>query len=281
MKHPKRLFLFAGYNKDEIFDTALIYYVSTLSKYGDVILCMDNNIKKTAPLEKYTIKIIDIHHGEYDFGSYKRAFQYAFDNNLLQDYDNIYLVNDSVFGPLFDINPTLEKLEHLNTDAASLIISKHKTHEFMESWFIKLNKKIFNSKWFADFINSVKKQPTKAQITIKYEHGLSNIISKNGCSYGGIYVCHGRFTYNHPKKLFTHGCPFIKKACFTRHNGAIGKQLKYILNNCQMNTQLPIITTANQLYGQKYMDWLLTSNPIKIIIRKLKYIIQKTTHGRI
>ena len=45
MKYPKRLFLFAGYDKDGIIDDALIYYLSELSKYGDIIVYIDNDIK--------------------------------------------------------------------------------------------------------------------------------------------------------------------------------------------------------------------------------------------
>jgi len=282
MKH-NRLFLFAAYDPNNTVNDALFYYVSQLSKFGDVIFCMDNDCQKTElnKLKNYTITAIAKRHGEYDFGSYKRAYQYAYDNDILKNYDNIYIVNDSVFGPLFDLTKTLDNLESTNTDATGLIVSKHKTHAFMESWFVRLGNKIFNTDWFRDFMESVDKQPTKAQITIKYEHGLSNLIHKHGLSWGGLYICHGRFTYNNPKKLFKRGCPFIKKACFNRHNGAIGNQIKYILNHCQINIQLPIITTANKLYGPDYMNWLLTYNPIKIVTRKVKYLGTKLKNGGI
>ena len=91
--------------------------MSELSKYGDVIVCMDNNLHQSeiAKLKPFTIHTIAMRHGEYDFGSYKRAFQYARDNDLLQNYDVIYLVNDSVFGPLSDIKQTLQKLQNLTS----------------------------------------------------------------------------------------------------------------------------------------------------------------------
>jgi len=283
MAHPKRLFLFAGYNKDNSLDDSLIFYVKKLSEHGDVIVCLDNDLKKSElnKLKNYTIHTIAIRHGEYDFGSYKRAFVYAQKNKLLKIYNHLYLVNDSVFGPLNDLNSTFEKMESSDSDATGLIVAKHKTHSYMESWFVRLNKKIFNSKWFDKFIKSVEKQPTKARITIKYEHGLSNLISDNNCLWNGIYTLRGRYTYNHPKNLFKKGCPFVKKACFTRHNGAIGNQLKYILNNCQMNVQLPIIKTADKLYGKNYINWLLTYNPVKILSRKFKYALSKIINGGI
>jgi hypothetical protein len=71
------------------------------------------------------------------------------------------------------------------------------------------------------------------------------------------------------------GCPFVKKASFTRHNGAAGYQINYVLNHIDKNTANAIINTANRLYGEKYMKWLLTYNPLKTIFRNIKYIMQK------
>ena len=277
MSEPVRLFLFAGYDKDGIIDDATIYYVSNLAMHGDVIVCMDNDLSKPEiqKLKHFTIHTIAQRHQEYDFGSYKRAYQYARDKNILKNYDIVYLVNDSVFGPLFDIKETLQNMESLKTDAAGIIISQHKTHEFMESWFIKLNKKIFTSAYFDEFISNVTQEDKKYIITVKYEHGLTNLIRKNGCSYDGLYKYHGRFTYNKPKQLFKNGCPFIKKASFTRHNGAAGTQIKYVLNHADKKARDAIMTTANRTYGNEYMKQMLTYNPMKIMLRNLKYLLKK------
>lgn len=281
MSTHKQLFLFAGYNKDCIIDDALVYYVKTLSKYGDVIVCMDCDCKTSEinKIEKYTIHTIAARHGEYDFGSYKRAYEYARDKNILNNYDYVYLVNDSVFGPTINMGQTLKNIESKNTDACSITISTHKTHEFMESWFVCLNKKIFMSKWFDTFITSVKKEANKYAVTIVYEHGLTNVISKNNCSWDGLYTIRGRETYNNPKYLFKHGCPFVKKLSFTRHNGALGKQIKYILKHCDKNAANIIINTANQLYGKQYMNWFLTDNVFKIWLRNIIYFKNKLLNG--
>lgn len=283
MKKIKRLFLFAGYDPNGIINNALIYYIHILNLYGDVIFCMDNkfNKREIKKLRMHPLSVFITRHKEYDFGSYKRAFQYARNNDLLKNYDYVYFVNDSVFGPMIDIKKTLTEIEKSQFDACSIIVSKHKTHEFMESWFVRLNKKIFMSPWFDEFISSVKKEPNKSLITIKYEHGLSNLIKNNGCSWGGLYTVHGRKTYNNPKYLFKHGCPFVKKVSFTRHNGALGKQIKYILKLSDTGAKNTVIKTANYLYGAKYMNWFLTSNPIKILWRNITYGIKKLIHGGI
>lgn len=274
---PDRLFLFAGFDKDCIIDDALIYYVKTLSKYGDVIVCMDSACpkKETDKIKKYTVHTIAVRHGEYDFGSYKRAYQYARDKKILKNYDYLYLVNDSVFGPTINIKQILNKIESKNDDAVGMVVSKHKTHSFMESWFVRLNRKIFLSSWFDEFMSSVCAEPDKSAITIKYEHGLTNLIQKHNCTWGGIFTVHGRGTYNKPKKLFQSGMPFIKKMSFTRHNGALGNQIKYILNNCDGAAKNAILKSAHRLYGTEYMNWFLTTNPIKIFMRNITYITKK------
>lgn len=279
----KRLFLFAGYDQNNIVNDALVYYVRALSEYGDVIVCMDCDCKKseTDKLKPYTISTITKRHGEYDFGSYKRAYQYARDKDILKNYDVLYLINDSVFGPMFNTKDTINKIETLKTDAAGLVISKHKTHTFMESWFIRLNKNIFTSTWFNEFISSVQPEQYKYIITVKYEHGLTNLITKNNCSFDGLYNIRGRETYNNPKSLFNHGCPFIKKMSFVRHNGALGGQIKYILNHSDKNAVASVMTTANRIYGEKYMKWFLTSNPIKILYRNITYGLKKLKSGGI
>lgn len=277
MHKTKRLFLFAGFTPNGKIDDALVYYIKTLHKFGDVILCMDSNCTATElkKLKPYTIYAVAKRHGEYDFGSYKRAFQYAYDNNILKNYDVLYLVNDSVYGPTIDLTNTINNIEKIPTDAAGLIVSKHKTHKFMESWFIRLNQNIFMSQWFTDFIASITHQEHKYQITVKYEHGLSNLITTNGYTWGGVYTFRGRFTYNNPKKLFKLGCPFIKKASFTRHNGAIGYDINYVLTNCNKTASKIIKNSGINAYSQDYINWFLTKNPLTKLTRGIKYAIKK------
>ena len=279
----KRLFLFAGYSPDGIIDDTLVYYAENLSHFGDVILfldcdCDNSELMKLKPYCKY---VGAKRHGEYDFGSYKRAYQYARDKKLLDKYDYAYIVNDSVFGPMFDMSNIITRIESISSDACGLVVSKHKTHSFMESWFVRLNKQIFLSNWFDEFISSVTIQPTKNRVTVRYEHGLSKLINEHNLSWNGIYICRGRATYNNPKKLFKLGCPFIKKACFTRHNGSLGRDIKYILRKSDQNAATNTMHTATRIYGANHMNWLLTSNPIKILVRSLGYAIKKIKNGKI
>ena len=211
MKRLKRLFLFAAYDKDGIIDDTLIYYIRHLKRYGDVIFCMDcdSNESELAKIKDYCLHIEAARHGEYDFGSYKRGYIWARENRILKEYDLVYLVNDSVFGPLIDMAQTFRRLESTKFEATGLVLSEHRTHSFLESWFIRLNERVFMTKWFAEFMYSITAEQDKTDVTIKYEHGLTNLLVAKEMRIRALYTVRGRDTYNKPKKLFQQKFPFI------------------------------------------------------------------------
>lgn len=273
----KRLFLFAGYDASGAIDEALIHYVQSLSKFGDIVLCMDSDC--TAPelkkLEPYCLFASGRRHGEYDFGSYKRAYIWATSNLKLSDYDFIYLVNDSVYGPLYDLTPYFEKMESSQNDAYGIVKNPHRTHPHIQSWFIGTRPSVFLSDWFDEFMHSIKKLPSKGDITRDYEQGFTRHLITRKLSWECLYTVPGRGVYNMVKKLYRKKMPFLKRVAFTRNHGALGYELQYILTHISPATRNAILNSANRIYGEKYINWLLTHNPIKIFIRRTHHALYK------
>ena len=94
----KRIAIFAHYDKDNLIEDYVLYYLSELKKnVDDIIFVSDSNIKQQE-LDK--IKSLVRHyivgkHGEYDFGSYKRGFKWSNKNLNLANYDELIFCNDS------------------------------------------------------------------------------------------------------------------------------------------------------------------------------------------
>lgn len=277
MSNTKRLFLLAGYDANGVIDDALVFYIKKLAELGDVILCMDSNCTphELSKVAKYTIARMGVRHGEYDFGSYKRAYEYARNNDMLKNYDWVYMANDSVYGPLHDMRPVLETMESYNTDATGMTESIHTRYRHIQSWFIGMRSSVFLTDWFDEFIMSVKQLPHKYLITVLYENKFTEILEQHGLTWQCPFKCPGRSVYNNPKRLFKLGCPFIKKMSFTRHNGAIGYGLYYVLKHCATDARDAVLSGANHAYTEKYVSWLLTKNPITAFLRGVKYAIQK------
>lgn len=273
----KRLFLFAAYDKDGVVGPSLLWYVKSLSKIGDVVLVADNSLApaEMEKLEPWCAYCSGCSHGEYDFGSYKRAFSWAKDNLELSSYDYIYLVNDSVYGPLSELYPYIIQMEALGTEAFSFVLNPNRRHAHLQSWFIGLQESVASQPWFEEFLMSVSKEESKTDVCVKYETGLTRLLKSNGVSFDALLKLSGRKIYNEVKKLYLMDFPFVKKAAFTRHNGSLGRQLLYVLGKVSDECREMIIQDAQRTLGAGYVDWLLCRNPFEIARRYMGYLAVK------
>ena len=100
-------------------------------------------------IEDFTIKAISERHVEYDFGSYKRGYICAKENNILENYDYLILCNDSVYGPLFSLDSLFDKMK--DHKFGGLYRSKDikiASHYYIGSFFIIVQKEIFYPIYF-------------------------------------------------------------------------------------------------------------------------------------
>jgi lipopolysaccharide biosynthesis protein len=275
--NTKRLFLFAGYNKSGFIDDALVFYVQNLSKFGDIVLCMDSDTpdSEMEKVRKYCVHTVGARHGEYDFGSYKRAYIWATENLNLSDYNFLYLVNDSVYGPLFDMNSYFDLMEFANLDAFGIVKNPHRGHPHIQSWFVGLRPSVFMTDWLDLFMHTITKLESKGLITREYEQGLTKRVIQNNLNWGCLYSTRGRSVYNKIKKLYRAKMPFMKRVAFNRNHGAFGKQILYVLQHIPATTRDAILSSARRVYGEKHVDWLLTRNPLRILYRRIYHAIYK------
>ena len=218
----KRLFLFASYDKDRIIDDSLLYYLRRLSELGDIVFVMDSDAP-SSELEKLSDipNIIYAHaarHGEYDFGSYKRGYIWARDNKKLKKYDWLYLVNDSVYGPLSDLGPMLDKLESSGADITGPVGNSDNIIPFhIQSWFVGLARGAFCAPWFDAFLGGVVAHADKQDIVLHYEVSLTQTALRNGASAYAILPDAGRAMYSDIFNALRAGVPFVKCAALSNN----------------------------------------------------------------
>ena len=224
-KMTRRLFLFAGYDRDGIIDPTLVWYLRALSDLGDIILVMDCDVAATelARVRKipHVLHASATRHGEYDFGSYKRAYAYAADQDILKKYDWVYLVNDSVYGPLGDLGPLLKDLESRGTDFVGMLeCTNPDLPRHIQSWFVGLGRRVATSDLFRDFIMSVRHQERKALVVYRYEMRMTQMLVQNNYTYTTAYTDADASAYVNPTRMARAGMPFIKKAAINAANPA-------------------------------------------------------------
>lgn len=241
----KRLALFAGFDKDNEISSYVVHYLRELSKCADIIYVADNTLSQTqlAKISDFTLKIIAAPHGEYDFGSYKRAYCFAKESGILSKYDALILCNDSVFGPFYAFDEIFAKIppaqdivygfsKHLqapcNWARRYKIIQTH-----LQSYFIVMPKAVFLSEWFDDFITSIKKEQDKIEIVFKYEIGMSKLFEKHGIKLISQYESELDLSRLKPLEVLSkHKGAFLKKTLISQFSfNEIYKILEFINRN--------------------------------------------------
>lgn len=211
----KRLFCFSIYSRSGHIDDYVIYYLKALVKCGDVILCADNDnyedslerIKQEVP--KGIKAMLAFKHGEYDFGSYKYCLNKATELNIINDYDYIYICNDSVIGPITDLKPILEDLESQETEIITMYEYLRPELTGPQSWFVGFNKQA--QPIIIKFLSKVTKEDHKDDVVLKYEHGLGKALRNK--SIAALVSIDGLNNFYAIEEFFEQypNYPFIKK----------------------------------------------------------------------
>ncbi|HDL8558102.1 TPA: hypothetical protein PXS24_004580, partial [Yersinia enterocolitica] len=115
MNKTNRVCIFAHYDKDNIIDPYVIYYLKKLKEANiDVVFVSVSNILNTELIKPYTINIINRDNIGYDFMSWQVGLASI---NDIQQYDELIFCNDSCYGPLYPLDHILNKFtDDGNTD---------------------------------------------------------------------------------------------------------------------------------------------------------------------
>lgn len=261
----KRLAIFAHYDKKNVIDNYVLFYVENLKKYCDTVLFLSLSDLPQEEQNKLD-NVILVKHNEYDFGSYKRGFNYAIEKGLLEDIDELLFVNDSVYC-IDELSSIFEK--DFNADFWGVVENKYgfkkygkfcisKKQPHLQSWFVVFKRNVFESKEFRDFINSVKEEKSKNDVILNYELKLTKYLTDKGFKYNSFVTKYSN-SYNpsiyYWRELIKDGCPFIKRSVLlglNRDKTTIvdyekeiknEKALQYIKNNTKdvkINTFTPL-----------------------------------------
>lgn len=226
--NKKRIAIFAHYDKDNIIDDYVVFYLNSLKEVAQkIIFVSDCNLSEDEKrkLTGITEIIITEPHGEYDFGSYKRGFLYAKDNGFLQYFDELILANDSCYGPFYPLKNVFEEMDKKNCDFWGITENKYGIRKsgkiffrdkqpHLQSYFLTFKKNIFQSDLFIDFISSVKKQECKADIIFYYESGLCKLLSDENFKKA-VYTISAQSNFNPvicdwDKLILKNKMPFLK-----------------------------------------------------------------------
>ena len=182
-KHITRYAVFAGYNANKTIPPYVIHYLKELNKVTDgVVYIADSELlpeehKKLQGLVLYTQHQ---RHQEYDFGSYKRGYNWLKQNGYLEKADELIFANDSTYAPLNNFKLMFNKMAKRPDldfwgDLQNTLFSRH-----LQSYFLVFRKKIIHSRALALFMQNIHHQEHPSLYITEYESKLTPYLAALG-----------------------------------------------------------------------------------------------------
>ena len=182
-ERPRRYAVFAGYSADGSVAPYVLRYLSGLKAVTDgIVYITDSPLspeaqKQVAP---YVIHGEYQRHGEYDWGSYKRGYNWLKAKNLLRHADELIFANDSAYAPLQTFRPLFNQMRSRSELDFWGNTQNQRFNPHLQSYFLVFRRPVIMSKSFAAFLNGVKAQPDHSLYITEYEIKLTPFLQNLG-----------------------------------------------------------------------------------------------------
>jgi len=228
---PRRWAVFAHYDPDGMVAPYVLVHLRALRRLGFGILFVstapDLDEEESGPLRALCADILLRENHGLDFGSWQHGLARLPVGTQL---DELLLANDSVFGPLSDLQAARRRMVRAGADFWGITDSlQHDWH--LQSYFLCFGAAVLRSEAFAAFWRQPFSGRSRDEIIRKGEIGLSQQLTRAGfrgaalCPVRSVAKMHGRRARMPAERLLhanpTHffwetlirdcGCPFIKK----------------------------------------------------------------------
>ncbi|MCU6791774.1 rhamnan synthesis F family protein [Paenibacillus sp. WQ 127069] len=283
----KRVAVFLFYDKDGIVDDYITFLLEDIKKNVDRLVVVCNGkltVEGREKFNKLTEEVFVRENKGFDVWAYKEGIEYIGWEGL-SDYDELVLLNYTMFGPLYPFKEMFNEMDKRSIDFWG--ITKHYGSEddwtggnmkygyipdFIQSFFIVIRKKMLNSIEFRKYWDNMRPIGSYIESMAFHEGVFTKDFSDSGfvCD---VYIntddlkefTQAPTTYA-PLELLKRRCPIVKRKVFfdyyeyyLRYNtGEIGLETyEYIQENLNYNVDLiwnNILRTSNQADIKKNMQ---------------------------
>lgn len=218
---PERTALIAQYSISPQQPRSLSEYVHQLAQSGFLPIII-STCEAESPLEfpnglDPSAVVIRRPNAGYDFGSWATALGMI---PQVRSSDVVLLTNDSLLGPFQPISDLLEWVAAPGPDIRALT-SSYQFVRHMQSYFLAFRRGVLADRPWVDFFNSVRIEPDKSAVVLKYELGVSRLAFREAYStqeYASgpeLGVPNENPTVDGWRNMVEWGIPFVKRTMLT------------------------------------------------------------------
>ena len=227
----KRIGVFAFYEKNGVVEDYILYLLKKMSFFFSKMICLSNGPflggeeKKLSP---FFDEIIIRENQGYDVTAFKEGYYHI--QNELPEYDELLFFNGTFYGPVLPLDELFGKMEGRNVDFWG--VSRHPesrlkvventgldyTPEHLQSYFIAVRKKMFQSVDFKEYWDSMEDIITYNDAVVKHELRFTRYFSERGFKWEAYLETswlerfHEYVMVSHPEEsVIEQRCPFIKR----------------------------------------------------------------------
>ncbi|MDR2601956.1 MAG: rhamnan synthesis F family protein [Spirochaetaceae bacterium] len=244
-----RILYFVHYNKYGSLAGYVLYLLKNIrSLYSRIVFISNSPLSRedNDAVSEFCGLVLQRKNEGYDFSAWKEGMLNDGWDSLSQ-YDSVTLMNDTCFGPIFDLKDVYLDMEQKDSDFWGL--TNHKNNkdliwvndkpipEHIQSYFMCFKKNVFFSGAFRNFWEKVECKDYWHVIR-EYEIGLTVLLRKAGFKYSVFYDTTAYKENVSMKQVglcLKHKVPFIKIKSFS-----LFSYPRYIVNFIKNNTNYPV-----------------------------------------
>jgi hypothetical protein len=218
----------------------------------------------------------------YDFYMWKLALEKA-DLSL---YDEVILMNSSVYGPVSDMEPVFTDMESLECDFWG-ITECFQMQPHIQSYFLVFKRRVIESQAFRNFWDGVLPYVNKLQVIQSYEVGLTQWLLESGfkpgvlCGFERLGNCclttgnrlrkKDNASVKHALELLNAGSPFLKREAVRNRIVDMEQVLPYLRQHFyptelineqtqQVEKHCPLCDAVSKIYRKGVKDYIWLHN---------------------
>ncbi|GMO53728.1 MAG: rhamnan synthesis F family protein [Termitinemataceae bacterium] len=249
----KRILFFVHYNKYDGLSDHVLYLLQHIKHiYTRIVFISNSPIdeEQNKRLDGLYNKIILRENKGFDFGAWRDAIlEEGWDE--VAEYDNLTIMNDTCFGPLYDMEPIYLEMEQKDIDFWGMTNHRQSERgmpgtngpvpEHIQSFFISFNKNVVVSKSFRSFWCNVKYHKNVNNVIRKYETQFTLKLLTAGFKYyvffNTLNIKHYHFNLANlqPDLCLNNKLPLVKIKSFTCF-----QYPKYVIKLIQEKSNYPV-----------------------------------------
>lgn len=182
IKPQQNTAVFAAYSSDGTVSDYVITYLKALKKVApNIVYITDNPMKRSEAkkLKPYVTHLEAKRHGEYDWGSYKRGFNWLTQHGFLDNASQLLIfANDSTLLVDKSFKPIIDKFSN-DADFYGITANQDGTYH-LQSYFLVFRPQVYSHAAFKAYLNNVTKQQDGLTVAYRYEVPFTGFLKNLG-----------------------------------------------------------------------------------------------------